>query len=150
MAEGIKNGEIRPGTAVDQLPVFALDDIESADAGGDVHADFIEIGLFGLPVCGLDGEIGAGQGDLDEAPHFLEFFFFDPLERIEIFHFTGDFAIKASGIKQSNGPNAALSGEEVFPGFLRADTQCADQSNARDDHPASQRSVLPCLPRKFW
>ena len=31
--------------ALHQLDVLALDDVESADAGGDVNADFIEIGI---------------------------------------------------------------------------------------------------------
>ena len=38
--------------------------------------------------------------------------------------------------------HAALAGDEVLPAFLRADTQRADQSNARNDYPASQLSVL--------
>ena len=40
--------------------------------------------------------------------------------------------------------NAALPGHEVLPAFLRADAQRADQSNARNDYPASQSFDAPC------
>ena len=95
------------------------------------------------PVGRFDGEIGAGQGDLDEAPHFFQFFFLDPLERIEVFHLAGDAAIESGGIKERDGANPAFTGDEIFPSFLRADTQRADESNARYNNAASQRFVLP-------
>ena len=39
---------------------------------------------------------------------------------------------------------AAFSGDEVLPAFLRADAQRADQSNTRNDYPASQLFNAPC------
>src|SRR5439155_25124850 len=78
-----------------------------------------------------------------EARDLLEFFFFDPLEMVEVLHLAGDFAIESGGIEMGDWSNAAASGDEVPPAFLRADTQRADQSNTRDNYPASQRS-LPC------
>jgi hypothetical protein len=86
---------------------------------------------------------------LNEAAHFFQFFFLDPTEGIEILDFTGDFAIETSGIKLRNGTDAALTGEEIFPGFLRADAQRADQSNTRNDYPVSQLSKAPCLGGNF-
>jgi len=41
-------------------------------------------------------------------------------------------------------PHAAVPGHEVLPGFLCADAQRADQSNARNDYPASQCLDAPC------
>ena len=38
MVAGMKNGEMRPGTALQQLLVLALDHLESADAAADVDA----------------------------------------------------------------------------------------------------------------
>jgi hypothetical protein len=131
------------GPAFHQLPVFAFNDVESADAGGYVDANLIEIGLFGGPVRGLDGEVGSSQSDLDEAAHFLEFFFLNPQKGIEVLHFAGDFAVKIGGIEKRNGADAALAGEEVFPCLLRTDAQRTDQSNARNYYPASQNSTLP-------
>src|SRR5580692_8618469 len=109
--------------ALDQFPVLAFDDVETADAGGDVNADFVEVRIFGLPVGGFDGEVRTGQGDLNEAAHFFQFFFLDPLEGIEVFDFTGDLAVKAGGVELRDDANAALAGYEVLPGFLRADAQ---------------------------
>src|SRR5205823_10075360 len=112
--------------AVQQLAMLALDDVESTDAGRNVNADFVEVGILGLPVRGLHGKIRPRQRDLDEARHFLEFFFFDPLEGVEVFHFAGDLAVETSGVEMCDGRNAAASGDEVPPAFLRADTQRAD------------------------
>ena len=39
MAAGMKKGEILRGPPSMQRGVFALDDVESADAGADVNAD---------------------------------------------------------------------------------------------------------------
>ncbi len=114
-------------SALDQFPVLAFDDVETADAGGNVNADFVEVRIRGLPVRGFYGEIRAGQSDLDEAAHFFQFFFLNPLEGIEVLDLAGDFAVEARGIKMRDRANAALPGQEVFPGFLRADAQRADQ-----------------------
>src|SRR6476660_7831725 len=118
--------------------MLAFDDVESADAGGNVNADFIQIGLIRRPLRGFDREVRAREGDLDESPHFFEFFFLDPPEGIEILHFTGDGAVETGGVKKRNRPYAALTGKEIFTAFVRADSQRADEPNARNDDPASQ------------
>src|SRR5436305_2349706 len=112
--------------AVQQLAMLALDDVESTDAGRNVNAHFIEVRILRLPVGGLHGKIRPGQRNLNEARHLLEFFFFDPLEGVEVFHFSGDFAIESGGVEMCNGRNAAASGDEVPPAFLRADSQRAN------------------------
>src|SRR5205807_10567364 len=113
------------------------------DAARDVDADFVQVRLFRFPLSLLHRKIRSGQRDLDEAAHFLEFFFLDPLERAEILHFAGNGAIKVSGIEVRDRANAADSSQQVFPAFLRADAYCADQSNARNDNSASQLSFTP-------
>jgi len=77
-------------------------------------------------------------------PIFFSSFFFDPHERIEVFYFAGDLAVKTRGIELGDTANAALAGDEVLPRFLRADAQRADQSNTRNDYPASQVFDAPC------
>ena len=124
--------------------MLALDDVETADAGGNVDADFIEVRILGLPVRGFYGEVRAGQSHLNEAAHFFQFFFLDPPEGIEVFDFAGDLAVEAGGVELRDRADAALPGDEVFPGFLRADAQRADQSNTRNDYTASQLFNAPC------
>src|SRR5579864_249006 len=123
--------------------MLALDDVEAADTGRNVHADFVQIRLLAFPIGHLDREIRAGQSNLDEPAHFLEFFFFNPAKGIEVFDFAGDAAIEAGGIKAGDCSDTAYAGEKILPTLLRADAQRADQSNTRDDNSASQRFQLP-------
>src|SRR5204862_4092441 len=118
--DGGRNKERRnlARAALDQLPVLALDDVENADAGRNVNADFIQVRIFLLPVRRLHGKVRGGQRYLDEAAHLLEFFFFDPPEGVEIFDSTCDFAIEAVGIVMSVQPDAAMSGDEGFVRLL--------------------------------
>ena len=78
--------------------------------------------MFRLPVRRLNGKISASQRNLDEATHFLEFFFFDPTEGVKIFYFAGDAAVKTGGVKTGDAGNAAFSRNQVFPAFFRADS----------------------------
>src|ERR1700676_740976 len=131
-------------TALHQLDMFALDDVETTDTGGNVHANFVEVRVFLFPTGHLDGKIRAGQGHLDKAAHFFQFFFFNPAERIEIFYFAADLAVEARGIKQRDRTHAALTRDEGRPTLLRAGAQRADQSNARHNYTASQLFGAPC------
>ena len=130
--------------AIHQLGVFALDDVEPADARRNVHAYFIEIRVLRFPCGHLDGKIRARQGHLNEAAHLLQFFFLDPPEGIEIFNLAANFAIKSCGVKKRNGADTALPGHEVGPTFLGSDAQRADQSDARHNYAASQLFGAPC------
>src|SRR5271163_2927843 len=144
-----EKGRNFPRPTLDQLPVFAFDDVESADAGRNVDAGFIQVGVFRFPTRGFHREIRRCESHLNEAAHFCQFLFLNPPERIEILDFAGDRAVKAGGIKLRDRANAALSGEEVLPRFLRADAQGTDQSNTRNDYAASQLSNAPCCGDKF-
>src|SRR5437773_2001533 len=64
---------------------------------------------------------------------------------IETLDLAGDAAVEARRIKQGNSGDSALPGEEVLPGFLRADTQRANQPDARNDNPACQRCHAPVM-----
>src|SRR6266478_5601887 len=129
--------------ALHQFPVLALDDVEPADSRGNVNTHFIQVRISRLPIGRLDREIRSGQRHLNEAAHLLQFFFLDPLEGVEVFDLASNLAIKSSGVKLRDEANTAAPGHEVFPAFLRADTQRADQSNARNNYPASQLYLAP-------
>src|SRR6266851_2676080 len=126
------------GTALHQFPVFAFDDIETAYAGRNVNAHFVEVGIFRLPIRGLHGKIGASQGHLDKAAHLFQFLFLDPLERIEILDLAGKSAVESRRIELRNRTDPALPSPEVLPRFVRADAQRADQPNTRNHDSASQ------------
>src|SRR5205809_215210 len=121
------------------MAVLAFNDVESADPGGNVNADLVQIRLFRLPIRHPNGEVGASQGQLNEPAHFFELFFLQPIQRIETLDLAGDAAVEARRIKQGNSGDSALPGEEVLPGFLRADTQRANHPDARNDNAAGQR-----------
>ncbi len=129
--------------AVQQLAMFALNDVESADAGRNVDANLIQIRILRFPVGGLHRKIRAGQRDLNETRHLLEFFFLDPLKGVEVLHFAGNLAVEAGGVEMRDRRDATASGDEVPPAFLRADTQRADQSNTRNNYPATQGFHAP-------
>src|SRR5438445_569081 len=83
------------------------------------------------------------ESELDEPPHFFQFFFLNPAEGIEVLHFAGDLAVKRSRIKMSDRPNAANPRDEVLPTFVCADAKCADQPNSRYHYPASHGFQAP-------
>ncbi len=113
-------------TTLQQLGVLALDDVESPNAAGHVDAGHFRNIRSNLQIRHAHGEVGRRQRDLNESPHFFEFFFLDPVERFEVADFAGNCAIKCRGIKVSDGANAALPRQEVLPDFLGADPQTAD------------------------
>src|SRR5262249_8080298 len=80
---------------------------------------------------------GAGQGHLDEARHFLQFFFLDPAVRVEILDFAGDTAVEAGGVKACDAGDAAHTGDEILPAFFGADAESADQADTGYDDAAS-------------
>ena len=100
--------------------------------------------LVRLPVNGPSAYPRAGQCHLDEPPHLFQFFFFNPPEGVKPFDFAADAAIETRGVKAGDARNPADSSQKVLPAFLRADAQRADQSNTRDNYPASQLFHAPC------
>ena len=84
------------------------------------------------------------QLGVDEARHLLEFFFFDPLEGVEVPYLAAELAIEAGRVEAGDRRDAAASGDKISPAFLRADAQRADQPNTGNDDSASHSSDTPC------
>ena len=129
-------------TAGQIFRMFALDDVEPADAGADVNAGGVGNFRRDFRAGHLDGEIRSCHGQLNEPAGFLQFFFFNPIQRIEIADFSGDTAIKSGGIKMGDGANAALAGEQIAPDLFGPDAASADQPNACNDNSAIQKELL--------
>ena len=100
MAAGMKNGRYLARAALQQGRVFALDDVEPADAGADVHADALGIVGVILQAGHLHGFIRRGEGEVDEAAHLLDFFFLDEVERVEVLDFGCNLAGELGSIKR--------------------------------------------------
>ena len=76
---GMKNGRDAARPFFEQILVLALDHLESADAAADVDARALgrfRIGIDLQPRA-RNGEVRRRDGELDEPPHLLDFFFFD-------------------------------------------------------------------------
>src|SRR4029077_14564620 len=78
----------------------------------------------------------------DEPAHLLQLFFLDPLERIEIAHFSGKSAIERAGVKRRDRADPALARLQVAPDLVGPDARPADQPNTRHDNSAVQRKAL--------
>jgi hypothetical protein len=95
--------------AFEERGMFALDHVESADAGADVDAD--HLGVFGsdFQLGHLERFVGGGDGEVDEAAHLLHFFFLDELEGIEVADLGGDLAGEGGGVEGGDATDAALA-----------------------------------------
>src|SRR6202047_1600210 len=122
--------------------MLALDDVESADTGADVNAGGIRNVRSDFQRGHLHREIGGGQRELNEPARFLQFFFLDPVQRIEIADFSGDAAIKSGGVKMSDGADAALACQQIAPDLIGPNATTADQPNACNDNSAVQKELL--------
>src|SRR5208337_4434122 len=124
--------------AFDQCGVLALNDVESADAGPDMHADMLGVLRGDLQFRHLERFVAGGDSQVDEAPHLLQFFFFDVVQRVEVLDLGGDLAGKVAGVETGNAGHAALAGDERLPHFFGGIAHAADQAEPRDYDPASQ------------
>ena len=117
MAPGMKKGDILRGppcmrlVCLEQVTVLALDDIESADAAADVHPDSRRILARDLEAGRSHGFIRRRDGEVDEAPHLLDFFFLDELQRVEVADFAGDLGRELRGVELLDLLDAALAGQ---------------------------------------
>ncbi len=130
MVAGIKNGEMRRGPSFDQRLVLALDHFESADAAADIDADLFLVLRRHFQAGVFEGELRRRNGELDEAPHLLNFFFLDVTGRIETFDLSRNPAGKRRGIELGNGSDAALSSTDGLPGRLGPDPKRRQQADA--------------------
>jgi hypothetical protein len=122
--------------------MLAFDHVESTDTGGDVHARRIRKFRFHFEASHLHREFRSSEGQLNEPAHLFQFFFLNPDERIEIANFTGDAAVKSSGIKMGNRADTTLAGQQVAPDLVGPNAAPADQPYARHDNSAVQTCNL--------
>src|ERR1035441_813206 len=96
------------------------------------------LGDFGrdLELRHLHRFVGSGDGEVNEAPHLLYFFFLDELEGVEVAHFGGDLAGKGGGVESGNAVDTALAGEQGLPDCAGGIAHGADQADAGDDDPS--------------
>ena len=99
-----------------------FDRADAADAGAEVHADALGVGLRDFQPRILDGLDAGGHAELDEAVHAARFLFGNA-ERggIEILDLAGDGGGKAGGIELRDAADAAFAGEDVAPVFSDTD-----------------------------
>ena len=113
--------------------MLPLDHFESADAAADIHAGALGLVAVGdLEARGLEREFARRDGELNEAPHLLDFFFLDVERRIEVLHLARDAAIEAGGVEGGNRRDPVLALLDGFPDRFRADSnrsQHSDSSN---------------------
>ena len=84
----------------------------------------------------VHGEIRRRYGELDEAPHLLDFFFFDVISGVEVLHFAGDLTVESGRIESRDPANAAGTVSNRLPdlfgsnphGTQKADTRYDDSS----------------------
>ena len=138
--------------AFQQRGMFALDDVESADAGADVHADRLGVFRRHFELRHLHRFICGGDGEVNEAAHLLDFFFLDEVEGIEVADLGGDLAGKSGSVECGDAIDAALAREQGLPHRVGGIADGADQADAGDDDPScriTRQSYLPalaCLP----
>src|ERR1700721_1032963 len=116
--------------------MLSLDNVEPADAGTDINARGIGNVRRDFERGHLDAESRCCHSQLNEPAGFLQLFFLDPIQRIEIADFSGDAAIKSGGVKMSDGADAALSGQQIAPDLFGPNATTADQPNACNDNSA--------------
>ena len=123
MVAGMKKGLTRSGPRSSRTLVFALDDLESADAAADVHADAFGNFRRYLQPRRTHGELARRDGELDEAAHLLDFFLLDKTQGIEAVDFGCDPCGKLRRVELSDGPDTAARGENTFPSVLGGQAQ---------------------------
>src|SRR5215469_10463826 len=135
-------------TAFEESSMFALDDVESADAGPDVDADALADCRSDFEAARLHRFLRRSEGKVNEAAHFLGFFFLDELQRVEVLNLSGDLAGMIRGVELSNLRNTTLPCQQVLPDLFGGVAHPADQSNAGNDDPSCQTYFPPfaCLP----
>src|SRR5579863_1338260 len=132
-----------PGAVLQQVPVFALDNLKPADAAAHVDADALRI-LPGHPESrGRERVIAGRNTHLNEAAHLLDIFFLDEAGGIEMLDLTRDLTVKCRRIEGFNARDAVAAFEQSLPGLLRGVADCTQQTNTGDYNSAgNNRSPL--------
>ena len=112
---GDEEGRDLAGTAIEQVDVFALDDVEAPDAGTDVDSDAIAVLRRDLKTRVSHGLGGGGEGEVDEAAHFAGLFFVHKEERVEVFDLGGEADGMTGEIEGFDLGHAAFSSQQTVP-----------------------------------
>ena len=118
--------------------MLALNNVESANAGAYMHAHHLFIVGRDLQAGSLNCLFSRREGEMNEAAHFLDFFFLDEIQRVEVFDFCRYLAGVFGRVKLGNPADAALTGEQVLPDFFGFVADSANQSNTSNDNSAHQ------------
>src|ERR1017187_2627448 len=138
--DGSRNEEWRnlAGPSVHQRGVFAFDDVEPSDPRPDVNADPLVVLRSNLQFRHFHRFLRGRDRDMNEASHFLDFFFFDEVQRVEVLDLGGNLAGKSSRVETGDAPDAALACKQGLPHHVSGIAHATDQAQACDYDPASQ------------
>ncbi len=132
--------------AVEQVDVFAFDDVEAADAGADVDAEAVAIFVGDLEAGVGHGLGGGGEGEVDEAAHLAGFFFVHEEERVEVLDLGGEADGVASEIEGLDLGHTALAGQQALPDLRGGFADPAEKPEAGYD----DATLLHFLLAAFW
>ena len=130
---GMKNGEMREGpfssrilcsrsiTSNPPMPLPIYTPVRSASSS-----------LVDLEARSLEREFARRDGELNEAPHLLDFFFLDVERRVEVLHLARDAAIEAGGVEGGDGRDPVLALLDGFPDRFRADANRSQHADSSD------------------
>jgi hypothetical protein len=144
VADGARNEEGRnlARTARQIVVVRILDHRQATDAGADVDADALGIGLRRVEP-GVAQRLDAGRhAEMDEGIHPARFLRGQVGGDVEVLHFAGNLRLERRGIELRDAADPALSGKQVVPGFGNAIPNRRDKSQTGDDHTASRHDEL--------
>src|SRR5579864_4065853 len=137
MADGIKNGEIRRGPPSIRF-VCSRSMISNPPMPEPMwtptRSSFSGV-IFRPDICIASS--AAAIAKWMKRPIFLTSFFFDVLQRVEVFHLGGDLAGEVAGIEAADARYAALASQQGLPHFISGIAHAADEPQARDYDPAS-------------
>src|SRR4051812_14054218 len=91
----------------------------------------------------LHRDLRRRHGELNEAPHLLDFALLDTLQRVEVLHFGSDGHGETCGIELCDRSHPAAAGKNVSPRLFRADPESTDQSQACHYYSARQIFIPP-------
>src|ERR1051326_5273655 len=112
--------------------MFTFDDSKSADTGTDEYACTLRQIPVNRQVRLFHRTFGGGNRVMDERVHFLDVFFLEPAERIEVFDLGGDLGGKLRGIETGDSGDAAAPFAQAFPRVFSSRSQRRYQTDARD------------------
>src|ERR1019366_243880 len=127
---GNKKGRNAPGSVRQQRQVLPFDYLEPADPAADINSHTLFVFRRYFQAGTRQGEIRRRNGELDEAPHLLDFFFLDVLRGVEPLDFSRDLAGEGRGIELGDTRNTGLAHANRLPRRFGANPQRREQPHA--------------------